>query len=148
MQNEIKMDIEFFEHLLKCLENQKNLHNQPWDVAEEKQEIIDEALKKGQTLLDPVLKKNNLSKYALNKFFQKWEKDVSLIQKDINSDLNKKEKFIKWGFVRQECEMYCVIGEPIDPKEFQDLCKRRGFDDNMKKYIVETMKYTGLGDKF
>lgn len=53
----------------------------------------------------------------------------------------------KWTLVRQECEMYCLIGEEVDPKDFKLVCKRRGFDDDMKKFLLYVMKHVGLGDK-
>lgn len=70
----------------------------------------------------------------------------NLSNKELLKD-NITEYAFKWSLVRQECEMYCLIGEEVDPKDFKYLCKRHGFDDNMKKFLIYIMKYVGLGDK-
>jgi len=144
---EIKVKVDFLEHLLNCLANQKYMHEQAADTAGENQKVIDEAWQTGMDMIDPIIKKNNISKYALQKFDEKWEQDLKFISIDIKDDdkINQ-DRFFHWGLIRQECEMYCLIGDQVESEELNSLCKTRGLNHEMKCYIVETMKYAGLGE--
>ena len=78
-------------------------------------------------------------------------KDLVLIGQIIKNKSNDPkiltELVLKWSLVRQECEMYCLIGGEVENEEFKELCQHRGFDKDMKEYIRGTMKYVGLGGK-
>jgi hypothetical protein len=124
------------------------MHEQAVDTAEDNQKVIDEAWQEGMDLISPILKKNNTAKYALQRFNEKWEQDLEFISKDIKNDHKiNQDRFFRWGLVRQECEMYCLIGEQVDPEELEKLCKKRGLNHEKKCYMVETMKYAGLGEE-
>lgn len=93
----------------------------------------------------------------LERFSYIWDLNYEYVIKKIKiaQDLQDKELLkdditeyaFKWTLVRQECEMYCLIGENVEPDDFKFLCKRRGFDNNMKKFIIYIMKHVGLGDQ-
>ena len=86
---------------------------------------------------------------ALERCQERINKDLILIGQVIRNKSNDPkvlmELVFKWGLVRQECEMYCLIGDEIENEEFEELCQCRGFDKDMKEYVRGTMKYAGLG---
>lgn len=146
MKQMIEVDINFFEHLLNCMLNQKFLHEQSKEERERNQRVIDEALQKGMDLIQPIIQKNQTSQLAIDRYIKKWNEDIYFILKKIQA--SELDDIFKWDhLVKQECEMYCVLAEQVDKKEFDALCKRRGFNEDMKKYIIDMMKHVGLGNK-
>ncbi len=144
---EVKIEVDFLEHLLKCLMVQKTLHLDTPDNIEKNQTVISEAVKKGMDIITPIIKQNNISKYALQKFNEKWEKDLAHIAEDIGTkDKLNQDKFLRWGLVRQEIEMLCLIGEQVGFDELAEICKQKGLDHEMKSYMIETLDYIGLGE--
>ncbi len=145
----IEVEVDFFTHLLKCLYEQKYLHLQPVDIIYERQAVIDEAHHGGQDLL-VALQGSQVSEELLNKCQERITKDIIIIGQVIKSKSNDPKVLtdyvFKWSLVRQECEMYCLIGEVVEAEEFELLCERRGFDQDMKEYIRGMMEHVGLGD--
>ena len=156
MITEIRVSVDYFEHLLNCLAQQKYIHEQESycealrespEKIEENQKIIDEAWRTGMDIIRPVIKQNNLSKYAIQRFNEKWEKDLPRISTSFGmGDKIDKDKFLLWGFVRQELEMLCLIGEQVSFDELAELCERKKLDLEMKSYIIETLEFVGLGE--
>ena len=154
MKRAIEIDADFFEHLLNCMANQKYLGSQLPEEADKNQKVIDEAWRKGMDILNPIKKKLGLVEEILNKFNEKLNNDFPIIAKKIKDVMDDSkyprdyyvEYALKWSLVRQECEMYCLIAENIEKKEFDLLCKRRGFTKGMRNYIIEMMKHVGLGE--
>jgi hypothetical protein len=148
MRETIEIEIDFYVHLLKCLYEQKYLYLQPTDIIIERQAIIDQAHRDGTDLL-VAFQGNKESEKALERCQERITKDLILIGQVIRNKSNDPkvltELVFKWGLVRQECEMYCLIGDEIENEEFEELCLCRGFDKDMKEYIRGTMKYAGLG---
>ena len=97
---------------------------------------------------------DDLIEDALEKMREKLHKDLPIIASRIKETMDNKkfpknyvmEYSLKWTLVRQECEMYCLIGENVEKNEFNKLCKRNKFTRPMRNYIVEMMKHVGLGD--
>jgi len=120
----------------------------PLDSIEEAQKLVRNCINTDNNL------KNNIKIY-LERFSYIWDQNYDYIVKKIKivQDLDDKgflkddvTKYVfKWSLVRQECEMYCLIGEEVDPKDFKALSKKRGFDDNMKEFVIYIMKHIGLG---
>lgn len=150
MRKTVEIDIDFFTHLLKCMAEQKDIHKLPEEEAVEKQMTIDNALQYGTDLVRSVLQKEEASSELLKKCYEKFTNDLVLIGDIIKLKGDDPEVLteavFKWGLVRQECEMYCIIGEVVNKKEFYELCETRGFDKDMRQYIIGMMKYVGLGD--
>jgi hypothetical protein len=146
----IEVKVDFFTHLLKCLSEQKYLHMQPAEIVIERQQVIDQAHREGMDLLI-AFQGSKASEKMLERCQERITKDLVLIGQVIKSKSTDPEilteHVFKWGLVRQECEMYCLIGDEIEKEEFEELCQRRGFDRDMKEYVRGTMKYVGLGDK-
>lgn len=107
-------------------------------VAEHQLREKEEEEKKNQieNVLQKLNEKINQDLIAIGDLIKNKSKDPEILTKYV----------FKWGLVRQECEMYCLIGEQIDKEEFEALCKNRGFDEEMSQYIIDTMKYVGLGN--
>lgn len=149
MRETIEVEVDFFTHLLKCLSEQKFLHMQPADIIYERQAVIDEAHHDGQDLL-LALQGSQVSEELLNKCQERITKDLIIIGQVIkNKSADPKvltDYVFKWSLVRQECEMYCLIGEEVEVEEFELLCERRGFDQDMKEYIRGIMEHVGLGN--
>lgn len=145
----VEVDIDFFTHLLGCMVDQKHLHLQPEETAKEKQLIIDKAYQDGLDFINPVIQKRNKVEQVLEKCRELITKDLVLIGDTIKRKSEDPkiltEYVLKWSLVRQECEMYCLIGEEIDKEDFEALCKDRGFDEEMRQYTLGVMKYVGLG---
>lgn len=156
MNHTIEIGADFFEHLLNCMANQKYLGSQLPEDAAKNQKVIDEAWREGMDMINPIIQKKSIAQEALEKFNKKLNEDLPLIAKKIKDVMDDKKypkdyvkKYaLKWTLVRQECEMYCLIAEPVDKDEFGLLCERRGLTKNMRDYIIEMMKYVGLGDNF
>lgn len=81
--------------------------------------------------------------HRIKKAIKKWTDDVSLIA--VMAKHNEDGCF-KWGqLVWQEIWMYAKLREQVDPKEFYELCKRRGFDQFMSEYLRIMLKHIGIG---
>jgi hypothetical protein len=114
------------------------------------------SVEEGEELMKRCLGNSPVEHYLI-KLHEKWAQEYSGIIKKIKivDSLNDKEllksdvtKYVfKWTLVKQECEMYCLIGDEVDPKDLKFVCKRRGFDNDMKKFIVDMMRHVGLGEK-
>jgi len=117
----------------------------PQNNVKEAQEFIKQCL--NTYPIEHYLRKFNEKRVQLNNLIVDKIKMVeSLNDKGLlKSDIIKYS--FKWSLVMQECEMYCLIGEEVDRKDFNFVCKRRGFDEDMKEVVIDTMKYVGLGDK-
>jgi len=144
----IEIDADFFAQLLKCLSEQKYLHLQPAEIVIERQAAIDQVHHEGIDLL-AALQSKRFSEEILQKCQDRITKDIVLIGTVIKSKSSDPkiltEYVFKWGLVRQECEMYCLIGEEVELEEFNLLCERCGFDKDMKEYIRGMMGHVGLG---
>jgi len=81
----------------------------------------------------------------LNKAAKKWNADVERIRCDAATT---PDGTFKWSqLVWQEIDMYILLGEQVQPEEFEYLCKRRGFTPAMCVYLKEMMVSVGLGKK-
>jgi len=119
--------------------------NIPLDSVEEGKELMKRCLG------------NYPAEHYLRKLHEKWVQKYNGIIKKIKivDSLNDKELLksdvtkyaFKWSLVKQECEMYCLIGDEVDSKDLKLVCKSRGFDKEMKKFIIDMMKHVGLGEK-
>jgi len=141
MGKTVEVELDFFKHLLNCAS------------GTQAQETVNQALKEGTEIVASATK----PEVYLRKLREIWDEATIYIVKKIKfvADLNDKgllksdivDYHFKWTLVKQECEMYCMLGEMINPKEFKNLCKCRGFDDNMKQLLINIMKYIGIGDR-
>lgn len=145
----IEIEVDFYKHLLKCLYEQKYLHMQPATIVLERQAVIDQAHHDGNDLL-VAPQGAKVPTEILQKCQERITKDLIIIGQVIKSkSADPKvltEYVFKWGLVRQECEMYCLIGEEVEVEEFDFLCEQRGFDKDMKEYIRGMMVHVGLGE--
>ena len=95
-------------------------------------------------------------KYRINKAINKWNKDIPYIQKCIDEDNKvlpeipegesyRTHRLFYWQqLVWQEVKMYIRIGQPVDLKEFIQLCSRRGFTLNEQNYLRDLLRHVGL----
>ena len=89
---------------------------------------------------------NWVCKYRCKKAAKRWNEDLDIIN-TLYIPISKKENpaFYWAQLVTQEIFMYIRLGKQVGPKEFNDLCERRGFDIDMKDYLKDMIKYVGLG---
>jgi len=73
----------------------------------------------------------------------KWNKDISLIMEMAK---HHRDGHFYWSqLVWQEVHMYILLAKQVEQVEFEELCRRRGFDAMMRAYLVGMLKYVGLG---
>jgi hypothetical protein len=158
MECEIKLPIEYFHHLLNCLEEELHLcislYNTGLDKEKRKdigtkQQLIIDSLKKGKALIDPINTQNAMSISAMEKFNEKWNSDLPWILEQIKKGTKKdKDCAFKWSaLVIQECQMFAILGKQVPKSEIDWLCERRGFDKTMRNYLFCMADYMGLGKK-
>jgi len=95
--------------------------------------------------LSTILAKEEKKREILKKLDVKLNEDRSyLTERIVDHDAFES---IKWQFVPQECRMYCLIGKQVERSDLEWLCERRGFDEEIKQYLIDTMKHIGLGEK-
>jgi hypothetical protein len=59
-----------------------------------------------------------------------------------------KEKGFKWGhLIWQEISMWVSENKQVTPEDFKFIVERRGFDYDMANYLLELVKYSGLGGR-
>ena len=81
--------------------------------------------------------------FRMRRACAKWNADIPLIR--AMAGVNHDGPF-KWGqLVWQEIQMYIDLAKQVDPSEFDNLCKRRGFDDMMREYLTGMLRHVGIG---
>jgi len=86
--------------------------------------------------------KQYLFKKRITKAVKKWNKDLIYIQ---SQTLLTENGEFKWGqLVWQEIDMYCRLGKIVDNEELDWLCQRRGFNVEMRMYLVCMLQHIGL----
>lgn len=81
--------------------------------------------------------------FRMRRACAKWNADIPLIR--AMAGVSHEGPF-KWGqLVWQEIPMYIDLAKQVDPSEFDDLCKRRGFDAMMREYLAGMLRHVGIG---
>ncbi len=79
-----------------------------------------------------------------------WNDHVNELNESLSSlkDEDRQDAYFKWNqLVNQEIWMYASIAEPVDQKEFDDLCVRRGFSMIQRDFLVNAISFMGMGWK-
>lgn len=77
------------------------------------------------------------------KYVEFWNSHLDYI----NGRIKKGDKPFHWTqLVRQELEMWALLGDKVDKSEFSGMCKRRGFNTAQKRFLSEGLKHLGLKD--
>lgn len=92
--------------------------------------------------------RNIIYKYRLKRAIKYWNKNLNFINRCIQYNKEKENYSFKWTqLIYQEGFMYCRIGKQVDRNELLELSKRRGFTEEMLCFLVNWVKYIGLGEK-
>ena len=87
--------------------------------------------------------------HRMKKALKFWNKNIPMMLADVEEstklDSTKDHEF-KWiQLVNQEIWFYCKRAEQIEIEDFNDLCFRRGFNENQKRFLIDLFKHAGLG---
>ncbi|HEY3377511.1 MAG TPA: hypothetical protein VGL77_08455 [Armatimonadota bacterium] len=75
-----------------------------------------------------------------------WKRHSSDIEWFIATDDNVSEASFKWHQLAwQEIDMYIRLGTSVDLEEFTSLCHRRYFNREQRIYLVNVLRYVGIG---
>ena len=86
-------------------------------------------------------------KMIYSKVVKKWNNDAERRIEYFNKSIDEERSF-KWShLVWQEINAWIRNGKQVDEKEFKWIVERRGFDYNMASYLLELVRYSGLGKK-
>lgn len=81
--------------------------------------------------------------FRMRRACAKWNADIPLIWAMAEAS---HDGPFKWGqLVWQEIQMYIDLAKQVDPSEFDNLCKRRGFDAMMREYLAGMLRHVGIG---
>lgn len=89
---------------------------------------------------------NLIYKFRLKKTCKYWNDNIEYINTCIKYNQDKENYSFKWTqLVNQEGFMYCKLGKQVEKRELLELCERRGFTEEMTCFLINWLKYIGIG---
>lgn len=146
---------------LDALELGKSEYN---NIQIENQKEIDRAYCKGRFILSLEYQMTKVYAEMVEKYCEIWNLHIPIIMDYISHDIKNDENAqFKWNYlIEQEIKMWmricvfqnCVVDYKnekythgiVAVEEFEEICSRRGFNVKMINFLVDILKFIGIGD--